>query len=125
MPCKAGAATAAPMRDAASLPGLPIFHGQGITVAFAGAWGVPERRSASEDDDEEEQGWAAARGAASPAAVMPRAPPEWQPPTDPAGPSAPPEFMPPREPGQHHAICRAGNSRLHVPVVHLHAQSRV
>ncbi|EIE23136.1 hypothetical protein COCSUDRAFT_66177 [Coccomyxa subellipsoidea C-169] len=30
---------------------------------------------------------------------MPKAPPEWQPPTDPSGPSAPPEFTPPRDPG--------------------------
>ena len=100
MPCKAGTTTVAPMRDAASLPGLPSFHGQGLAVAFAGAWGMPERRSSDDED-----GWEAVRGAASPAAVMPRAPPEWQPPTDPSGPSAPPEFMPPREPGAMSGSC--------------------
>ena len=96
MPCKAGTTTVAPLRDAASLPGLPIFNGQGLAVAFAGAWGMPERRSGGGED-----GWEVVRGAAGPAAVMPKAPPEWQPPTDPSGPSAPPEFMPPREPGRY------------------------
>ena len=36
-----------------------------------------------------------------PQAVMPKAPPEWQPPMDPSGPTAPPEFTPPRDPGEH------------------------
>lgn len=35
-----------------------------------------------------------------PEATMPKAPPEWQPPTDPSAPSAPPEFTPPRDPSE-------------------------
>ena len=35
-----------------------------------------------------------------PEATMPKAPPEWQPPTDPSAPSAPPEFTPPRDPSK-------------------------
>ena len=86
LPCKAGSAATLPhsgrssKESSSSSPNFAVFNNAQHLVANLGrSWGGV--------------------ALSSPVAVMPKAPPEWQPPTDPSGPSAPPEFTPPRDPG--------------------------
>ena len=117
-----------PVRDPTAIPGLPAFtHAHTLAAAFGGAWPAGMRRSSRAEDEQdellEEQGFGARAASIRPAAVMPKAPPEWQPPTDPSGPSAPPEFTPPRDPGpgllhfSHHYPKRPQPAVQHVHVL--------
>ncbi|CAL5222130.1 g4449 [Coccomyxa viridis] len=93
-PCKAGTAVADPRSRSLqdmhiSIPGI-TSAGQ---VLAAGLAKHLQTRSQLPDD------WQPLASSSQPQAVMPKAPPEWTPPTDPSGPTAPPEFTPPRDPG--------------------------
>ncbi|CAL8465383.1 g4919 [Coccomyxa elongata] len=103
LPCKAGSAATLPRsgrsgkNSSSSSPSFAVFNdAQRLAANLGGSWGGPVSSSSLLDQRE---GTQRMKTGSSPVAVMPKAPPEWQPPTDPSGPTAPPEFTPPRDPG--------------------------
>lgn len=101
LPCKAGGAATVPRPNSswkeasASFLNIPSIN-NAQRLPPSGGWGTHVSGSLLLAQQE---GRRRTESSSGPSAVMPKAPPEWQPPTDPSGPPTLPEFTPPREPG--------------------------
>ena len=96
-PCMAGSnATASRPSSSEVVMAHWLTNGRGLASGIADGWDAVKTASlASAGTDYKHR----INASNTSTAAIPRAPPEWQPPTDPSGPRAPPEFTPPRDPG--------------------------